>query len=168
MTRAAVSAGSNLGQSEQILERALDELAATAGLTELARSPYYLTAPVGYTAQPWFVNACALLQCELEPYDLLARVQDLELSYGRERSFKNAPRTLDLDIIAISGVQMQEERLILPHPRAAERAFVLVPLNDIAPDLTLQQGGPTVAQLLKALPPEELNGVKRIERRDRS
>lgn len=133
-------------------------LAATAArLTTLgrilARSSLYSTAPVGFQNQPRFVNAVVALDTELSPRELLDNLLVIELDFGRDRtgSPANGPRTLDLDILFYGDLVLSESGLDLPHPRLAERAFVLVPLHEIAPDLRDPRSQKTVAELLAAL-----------------
>ncbi len=101
-------------------------------------SSFYRTAPIDATG-PDYVNAVAELRTGLGPYELLAALQELEQAAGRERSYRNAPRTLDLDVLRYGELQQDDPRLTLPHPRMHERAFVLVPLAEIAPGLVSQQ-----------------------------
>ncbi len=129
--------GSNLAQPEQQVRSALQAVAALPDTELLAASSLYLTAPVGYADQPDFINAVCLIQTALEAEALLAALQRIEQVFGRERSFRNAPRTLDLDIIDYAGRVSTDEHLILPHPRAHLRSFVMQPLAEIAPDFQL-------------------------------
>lgn len=133
-----IGLGSNLDAPERHVRRALAELAALPASRLLAGSHLYRTAPQGGPAgQPDFCNACAALACELAPLALLDRLQALEAAHGRVRDVRWGPRTLDLDMLAYDDLRMTHERLRLPHPRAAQRGFVLVPLADIAPALEL-------------------------------
>lgn len=137
MAQVIIALGSNLAEPEQQLRRALAALAATDGVSLVSVSSFYRTAPVGYLAQPDFVNAVALLQTDQSPQAVLRLLQRIEMQAGRERHFRNAPRTLDLDIIDYEGQILDEADLQLPHPRAWERGFVMVPLAEIAPDFCL-------------------------------
>ncbi len=128
-----ISAGSNLGDRKANLDFALKEL-DRAG-TVLQVSSYFETEPVGYRDQPWFLNLAIELETRLPPLELLRFLLDVESSRGRKRSFPNAPRTLDLDILFYGDVIFREESLVIPHPRLSERKFVLQPLAQIAPDL---------------------------------
>jgi 2-amino-4-hydroxy-6-hydroxymethyldihydropteridine diphosphokinase len=114
-----------------------------------SRSSLYSTAPVGFAAQPRFVNAVVALETELEPRELLARLLAIEQEFGRDRSagIANGPRTLDLDILLFGGLKISEPGLEIPHPRLPERAFVLVPLNEIAPQIVVPGCGKTVGKL---------------------
>lgn len=155
---AYVALGSNIDSPhEQVLTavRELDELANTR---VVARSALYRTAPVGYLDQPDFVNAVAKIATSLNPFDLLNALLEIERAHGRSREFKNAPRTLDLDLLLYEDLVLEEPGLTLPHPRLHERAFVLVPLNDIAPTLKIPGRG-SVAQLLAALPDTGLEKI---------
>ena len=147
---AVIALGSNLSQPAQQIQAALDELAALPACRLLQASSLYLSAPVGYTDQPDFINAVCLLATDLPPHDLLAALHDIESRFGRERSFRNAPRTLDLDIIDFDGRILSEEHLTLPHPRAHERSFVMLPLAEVAPDYHLPGYG-RAAELAAAL-----------------
>jgi 2-amino-4-hydroxy-6-hydroxymethyldihydropteridine diphosphokinase len=118
-----------------------------------ARSSLYSTEPVGFAEQPRFLNAVVALETHLAPRVLLAALLDLELEFGRDRAqgFANGPRTLDLDILLFGDMVLREHDLDIPHPRMAERAFVLVPLDEIAPDLREPRSGCTVGELLDKL-----------------
>lgn len=155
---AYVALGSNIDSPhEQVLTavRELDELANTR---VVARSALYRTAPVGYLDQPDFVNAVAKIATSLNPLDLLNALLEIERAHGRSREFKNAPRTLDLDLLLYEDLVLEGPGLTLPHPRLHERAFVLVPLNDITPTLKIPGRG-SVAQLLAALPDADLEKI---------
>jgi 2-amino-4-hydroxy-6-hydroxymethyldihydropteridine diphosphokinase len=118
----------------------------------VCRSSLYSTNPVGFAAQPRFMNAVVGLETELEPKELLSGLLAIEKEFGRDRAvgIRNGPRTLDLDILLFGDLVIGELGLEIPHPRLADRAFVLVPLNEIAPDVVVPHAG-TVAQLLKGL-----------------
>lgn len=151
--RAYVALGANLGDPVATVRAALDALSGIAGARVIAVSSLYRTAPVGLKHQPDFINAVAAL--ELDPAVLpaptfLTRLFDIEAAFGRVRSTRNAPRTLDLDLLLFGDERWATDRLELPHPRLHERAFVLVPLAEIAPDLTLPGRG-RVADLLPAV-----------------
>ncbi len=150
MTLAYVALGSNLGNPRQQLLDALDELAGLPLTRLLQRSPLYSTPPWGVLQQPPFINAAAELDTALSPHALLDALLAIEQRAGRVRAERNGPRTLDLDLLHVDGVQLHDARLTLPHPRMAERAFVLLPLRDIAPTLRLPGQG-VVAELLSRL-----------------
>lgn len=152
MKTAVIAFGSNLEQPEQQVARAIDAVATLPEIVVLTASPLYVSAPVGYTDQPDFVNAVALVQtapdCSAE--QLLAALHGIEAQFGRVRSFRNAPRTLDLDLVDFNGEQRKTDKLTLPHPRAHERAFVMRPLTDVAPDYVVGGHG-CAAELAAAL-----------------
>ena len=135
---AYVALGSNLGDSKAIVLAAIKELGESPGLCLAAQSPLFTSKPHEATGGD-YVNAVVALECSLNPVELLDLTQEIEQSHGRERSFVNAPRTLDLDLILFGDAQIQSPRLVLPHPRWAERAFVLKPLSTIAPHLVSEE-----------------------------
>ena len=139
-TRAAyIGLGANLGDPQNTLQAAAAALAALPGVQHSVLSPFYRSAPVQATG-PDFVNAVARLDTTLTPLDILDALQAIEQQHHRLRPYRNAPRTLDLDLLLIEGVTLNSERLMVPHPRMHERAFVLQPLADLAPELRLAQG----------------------------
>ena len=135
MTLAYVGIGSNLQDPRAQVLAALEELDRLPHTRVVKRSSLYRSAPVGHAAQPDFVNAVAQLETGLPAERLLAELQEVEARHGRERSFANAPRTLDLDLLLYGNATLALPGLTLPHPRMHERAFVLKPLLEIAPDL---------------------------------
>lgn len=132
--RAYVAIGANLGDARAAVRQAMDDLAALPGTRVGARSSLYRSAPVDAQG-PDFINAVVELETELDPTALLAELQRLESGAGRQRPYRNAPRTLDLDLLRHGDVVIDTAVLTLPHPRLAERAFVLLPLAEIAPEL---------------------------------
>jgi 2-amino-4-hydroxy-6-hydroxymethyldihydropteridine diphosphokinase len=137
VTVAYVGLGSNLADPARQVETALQELDSLPHTRLVKRSSLYRTKPVGYADQPDFINAVAELETGLPAERLLDELQALEVRHGRERSFPNAPRTLDLDLLLFGKLALRTDRLTVPHPRMKERAFVLDPLREIAPDLEL-------------------------------
>lgn len=133
MKNAYVSAGSNLGDREDNLRFALSCLEREDAVKKI--SPCFETEPIGYEHQPWFLNIAIEIETSRTPLELLDLCQSIEESCGRVRTFPNAPRTLDLDILLYGGEVIRDERLIIPHPRLQERRFVLEPLSRIAPNL---------------------------------
>jgi 2-amino-4-hydroxy-6-hydroxymethyldihydropteridine diphosphokinase len=158
MTLAYVALGSNLGNPRQQLLDAMDALAKLPGTRLLQRSPLYRTPPWGVLEQPPFINAAVELDTALSPHALLEALLAIEQRAGRVRGERNGPRTLDLDLLHVDGVRLDDPQLTLPHPRMAERAFVLLPLCDIAPTLR-PYGQASVAELLARL---DLAGCERV------
>lgn len=152
----AIALGSNLGDSLTTLETALQKLHATPGISVTARSSWYQTAPVG-PPQPDYLNGCALLETTLTPTQLLGTLLATEAQFGRVRLERNAPRTLDLDLILFGNRILETPDLQLPHPRMRDRAFVLVPLAEIAPNWRDPVSGKTIVQLLQTV---DCSGVK--------
>jgi 2-amino-4-hydroxy-6-hydroxymethyldihydropteridine diphosphokinase len=137
VTIAYVGLGSNLQDPVRQVEAAFEELDRLPRTRVVKRSSLYRTAPVGYADQPEFINAVVQLDTGLAAEQLLDELQGLEARHGRERSFPNAPRILDLDLLLFGDLVLRTERLTVPHPRMRERAFVLEPLREIAPHLEL-------------------------------
>jgi 2-amino-4-hydroxy-6-hydroxymethyldihydropteridine diphosphokinase len=159
VTEAYIALGSNLGNARGHVLGAFDALARLPGTQLLAHSPLYLTPPWGMLEQPPFVNAVARVGTTLSPHALLDALLAIERAAGRVRDGERwGPRTLDLDILHMDGVALDDDRLSLPHPRIRERAFVLLPLNDLAPELELPGQG-RVADLLAAL---DTAGLERL------
>ncbi|MDD4882208.1 MAG: 2-amino-4-hydroxy-6-hydroxymethyldihydropteridine diphosphokinase [Gallionellaceae bacterium] len=144
---AFVALGANLDDPVRQVESAMNELAALAGTRLLGRSGLYASAPSGYADQPDYVNAVAKLDTSLSPRELLDQLLEIERQHGRERTFRNSPRTLDLDILLYDDLELDESGLHVPHPRMHERAFVLLPLAEIDPDAVLPGRGPVVDAL---------------------
>ncbi len=155
---AYIALGANLGDPAAQVEAACGELARLPETRLAARSALYLSKPAGYIDQPDFINAVAQVQTRLSPRALMAALLDIEARHGRDRAFKNAPRTLDLDLLLYDGLVMHEPGLTLPHPRMAERPFVIAPLAEIAPDV-LVPGCGRAADCLAGL---SLDGVERL------
>ena len=149
--RVFVGLGANLGDAQGTVCKALEDLAHLPKTTVVASSSLYRSSPV-QAQGPDFINAVAELRTLLSPHDLLRRLLALETAHGRQRPFHHAPRTLDLDLLMVGSHQVISNELTLPHPRLHQRAFVLLPLLELAPDLVhpvlgaLQQQLPAVAQ----------------------
>ncbi|MGN2392641.1 2-amino-4-hydroxy-6-hydroxymethyldihydropteridine diphosphokinase [Pelomicrobium sp. G1] len=158
MARAFVALGSNLLRPDRQVMAAIRELSELPGLAVLRRSSLYRTAPVGYADQPEFINAVAEVETSLKPRELMAALLSIERLHGRQRSFPNAPRTLDLDLLLYEDLCLSEPGLTVPHPRLPERAFVLVPLAEIAPELEIPGHG-RVRELAQRLSHE---GIERL------
>ena len=139
---AFVGLGSNLRQPVQRLRRAFSDLDSLSATRLVRRSPLYGSAPLGPPGQPDYVNAVAMLQTSLGAHALLDALQAIERRHGRERGERWGPRTLDLDLLLYGNEQLDTPRLQVPHPQMHRRAFVLVPLRDLVPDLELPGLGP--------------------------
>lgn len=144
LATAYIALGANLGALRATLEAALTELAAWPGIRVLAVSSAWHSAPVGCEG-PDYLNAVAAVETTLAPLPLLDALQAIEQRHGRERPYVNAPRTLDLDLLLYNDQQIRTERLTVPHPRLHERAFVVLPLLELAPGLVLPGLGPLSA-----------------------
>jgi 2-amino-4-hydroxy-6-hydroxymethyldihydropteridine diphosphokinase len=163
--RAVLAIGSNLGDRRTNLQGAVDSLSDTPEVWVTAVSPVYETTPLDCPPEAKdYLNAVVLLDTTLSAATLLDRALAIEAAYGREREIEaahNAPRTLDVDLIVVGDRTADDERLVLPHPRAAERAFVLAPWHDVEPDAAIPGAGP-VADLL------DKTGRDGVTRRDDS
>jgi 2-amino-4-hydroxy-6-hydroxymethyldihydropteridine diphosphokinase len=146
--RSAIALGSNLGDSLAILAAALQNLAQTPGIAIEAQSSWYSTKAVG-PPQPDYLNGCAILQVKILPQALLATLLAIEQQFGRVRQEHWGPRTLDLDLLLYDNLIVDQPNLQIPHPRMRERAFVLVPLAEIAPNWIEPISGQTIEALLQ-------------------
>jgi 2-amino-4-hydroxy-6-hydroxymethyldihydropteridine diphosphokinase len=149
------SLGSNIGDREANLRAALERLAAPR-VRVLRVSPIYETEPVDYTDQRWFLNLVVEAETTLFPMQLLARIGKIERELGRVRTVPKGPRTIDIDILLYGKAVVQCAALQIPHPRMAERRFVLAPLADLAPDLRHPLTHLTVRQMLDQAPGEKI------------
>jgi 2-amino-4-hydroxy-6-hydroxymethyldihydropteridine diphosphokinase len=145
-----IALGSNLGESYLILEKAIESLGQIAEISLLKRSQWYKTPPLG-PVQPDYLNGCVLCKVRLSPQNLLNKLLTLEAQFGRVRLERWGPRTLDLDIIFYGDRRLCTPTLEIPHPRFAERAFVLVPLAEIAPTWIDPVSQKTVQSLREAV-----------------
>jgi 2-amino-4-hydroxy-6-hydroxymethyldihydropteridine diphosphokinase len=151
IVRALVGLGGNLGEVRERLDAAVAALDASPGVAVVARSRFYRTAPWGHVAQPDFVNAAIAVETSLPALDLLDALLATERAFGRVRDGERwGPRTIDLDLLAYGDEMIDSDRLSVPHPRIAERAFVLLPLADIAVDTVLPGVG-RVGELLSKI-----------------
>ncbi|MEE8423951.1 MAG: 2-amino-4-hydroxy-6-hydroxymethyldihydropteridine diphosphokinase [Thermodesulfobacteriota bacterium] len=132
MAEAFIGIGSNLGNKRGNCMNALDALDAKAEISLLKASSLYYTEPYGDIKQDWFVNSVAKVETELNPFDLLQLLKTIESEFGRARNIKGGPRTLDLDMLFYDNLVLSQDRLTIPHPLSHERAFVLIPLMEIA------------------------------------
>ncbi len=155
--RAYLGLGGNIGDPAAKMAAALRRLDGRDDTAVVAVSRLYRTPPWGKTDQPDFVNACAAVETDLAPRDLLERCLTTERLFGRERRERWGPRTLDLDVLDYAASPYEDDALTLPHPRVTERAFVLVPLADIGPDLAF--GGRPVADWIAAIEPEGIQSA---------
>jgi 2-amino-4-hydroxy-6-hydroxymethyldihydropteridine diphosphokinase len=158
--RTVLSLGSNMGDRLGNLQEAVDAMFDAPGLDFVAMSPVYETAPVGGPDQPDFLNIVVLADTRLTPETLLERVLGIEDAMDRVRTVRWGPRTLDIDIVRFGDLSTDDPALTLPHPRAHERAFVLVPWSDIEPDASLPGHG-AVADLAASTASGENAGVRR-------
>lgn len=146
-----VALGSNLGDREANLRSAVAGM-RSRGIEVLRSASVYTTEPVGFHDQPEFLNTVVEVSTSLEPDDLMRTCLEIEAALGRERGVPDGPRTADIDIILSGDRVVETERVTIPHPRYAERRFVLEPLAEIAPDAVDPTRGETVAQILAGLP----------------
>ena len=145
--KAFVGLGANLGEPKDQVRRAIAALAAIPKTRVLAASSLYRSAPVGVGEQPDFINAVAAIETGLKARTLLDELLEIEARFGRRRDSPGSPRTLDLDLLLYGNSVIAEPGLVVPHPRMHERAFVLAPLTEIAPDVVVPGKGPVAALL---------------------
>lgn len=160
---AFIGMGSNLDEPCSQLQQAFAELDNLPGTCLVAQSSLYRSTPVGYLDQPDFVNAVAKIETSLTPQALLQALLQIELRHGRERTFRNAPRTLDLDILLYDNVQLHEHGLTIPHPQMHLRAFVLQPLLEIEPDCHIPAAG-RAEQALQSCQGQALERLQHVEK----
>ena len=157
MNAAYLGLGSNIGDKAATLAEAVARLAVTPGIRITARSADYRTPPWGDTDQDWFLNAAIGIETSLTPHELLEAGLAIEAAMGRVRERRWGPRVIDIDVLSYEGAAISDERLILPHRFVRERAFVLVPLAEIAPALRI--GPETVTEALAKL---DASGIERV------
>lgn len=154
--RAFVGVGSNLNHPLQQVRRAFDALGRLPGTSLVARSALYRSAPMGPADQPHYINAVACLETAASPLALLGELQAIERRHGRVRGNERwGPRTLDLDLLLYASLEINDAQLRVPHPGLHERAFVLYPLHDIAPEIEIPGRG-TLAEVLRSVPEDDL------------
>ena len=157
---AAIALGSNLGESIATVENALQTISETTGISLTKNSSWYKTKPVGGPPQPDYVNGCALVKTKLDPHQLLETILGIEQQFGRVRKEHWGARTLDLDLILYNDIVLDTPNLQVPHPRMRERAFVLIPLAEIAPNWIEPVTGKTITQLRDEI---DCSGVVQVE-----
>jgi 2-amino-4-hydroxy-6-hydroxymethyldihydropteridine diphosphokinase len=150
LTTAYLSLGSNLGDRTANLRQALEYL-ATAGGEVVRRSSIYETEPQELREQPWFLNQVVEIRTTLSPPELLACIREIERELGRQRAIAKGPRTIDIDILIYGDAIVDTPELQIPHPRLAERRFVLQPLAELAPDLQHPKTSRTVSEMLATI-----------------
>ena len=153
-TLAYIGLGANLGDARQTIAAAINKLSHSSGILMLKQAPLYSSDPVDAQG-PVFINTVVAIDTTLEPLPLLDLLQAIEQEHGRERPYRNAPRTLDLDLLLYGTLKIETPRLSVPHPRMHQRAFVLRPLQDLAPNLQLLQG--SFSSLLAACQEQKLD-----------
>lgn len=166
MNKAFLALGTNIEPRMNYLNHALAELGESKYIFIQRKSRIYETAPVGYTDQADFLNMVVEIDTTLSSIELLDACQQIEKKLGRKRDIRFGPRTIDLDILLYNHENSKTERLIIPHPRMQERAFVLIPLNDIAPNLIIPSIEKRVADLINELQDSDKKDVKIWTRKD--
>lgn len=151
---ATIGLGSNVGDRPAQIDEAIRRLTADGAIRLVARSRLYRSAPWGVTDQEWFANACITIRTNLSPRALLQRCQAVENDMGRVRTRRWGPRNIDVDILTYRDCEIRESDLIIPHPLIGERAFVLMPLKEVAPDIKI--GGASLDALLSKLDGREV------------
>ena len=153
-----IGLGGNVGDVEASMLKALDLLSANPAISLEAKSSLYKTPPWGDENQDWFLNACASLRTNLTPHDLLSVIKDIEKELKRKKTRHWGPRTIDLDILLFGERILSSEKLQIPHPRMAQRGFVLLPLGEIAPGIAIN--GETIEALLEQLDTSDIKRIK--------
>ena len=155
MNTAYISLGSNMGDRESYLEKAINILGSHGKIEVTKRSSMYETDPVGFTEQDQFLNMVIEIRTSLSPETLLHQCLQVEIDLGREREFKWGPRIIDLDILLFNHETIEAENLLIPHPRMQERAFVLIPLLEVAPSIEHPSFNAPLAEFLDEIPDKE-------------
>ena len=158
MNRAYLGLGTNMGDRLDYLNKTCDLLSQNENIISLKKSNLYETKAWGYTEQADFLNMCVEIETNLAPYDLLSLCQEIENKLDRVRVIRWGPRTIDIDVLFYNDVVSTEEKLLIPHPRIKERAFVLVPLMDLNKELSIE--GKTIEYHLSNLTDDEKDEVK--------
>jgi 2-amino-4-hydroxy-6-hydroxymethyldihydropteridine diphosphokinase len=152
MKKVYISMGSNIGNKKENLDRAVEILKEKLKITRI--SSYYETEPVGYKEQDWFINIVLEALTDISPHELLEFCQGIEKEMKRVKTIRFGPRIIDVDILLYEGFESDEEELTIPHPRMKERAFVMHPLHEIAPELII--GGESIGEIIKNLKGEQI------------
>lgn len=158
MPKAYLGLGGNIGNPKKNIQEALKLLEGFNALKVTKLSSYYETAPVGYEKQPWFVNVVAEIDTILKPYELLTLCNTVEYELKRVRLIRWGPRTIDIDILLYEGYESKDSMLTVPHPRMCERAFVIVPLMEIAPDLHIN--GQDIKDIANSIQNQEIRKLE--------
>lgn len=159
MNNAYIALGTNIEPRSTYIQKALGELVIHKDIQLIKESSIYETAPVGYLDQAHFLNLVIEVKTSLSAFELLKTCQAIETKLGRERNVRFGPRTIDLDILLYNDENINTKTLTIPHPRMHERAFVLVPLDEIAPAVRIPTHNKSVSQMLSNLSKEELADV---------
>lgn len=154
MPRAYLGLGGNIGKPKENIKEALVLLQSHQNVKVLKSSSYYETAPVGYEQQAWFLNIAVEIETELSPYELLKLCNEVEQQLRRERVIRWGPRTIDIDILLYEGFESDEDKLTIPHPRMTQRAFVIIPMLEIAPNLHIK--GQSIEEIAENLNNQEI------------
>ena len=162
MSQVYIALGTNIEPRKQYLEDALKLLSEHKDITILKVSSIYETDPVGYMNQADFLNMVIEVKTELLAEDFLDYCQAIEKRLGRKRGIRYGPRTIDLDLLVYKHKKIETDRLTIPHPRMHERAFVLVPLQEIAPDLSIVGVDKSLNELIKNIDPATIKGVRKL------
>lgn len=153
--RSFIGIGSNIGDKIENCIMAIDMIDKINGCSVIKRSSFYRTEPVGFKDQNWFVNCVIMIDTVFSPFVLLQKLQEIEDIMGRERRIKWGPRIIDLDILIFDGLIIRDKILTIPHPLMHKRRFVLVPMNQLAPDLVHPIFNKTIRELLSNIPDNE-------------
>lgn len=157
MNKVYLSLGSNMGDKIQHLKDAVSIIKEYDRVSNVMVSSFYETAPVGYLDQDLFVNIALSLDTEMEPYEMLSLCQHVEEELKRKRIIRWGPRTIDVDILLFNDIISNDEKLTIPHPRMKERAFVIVPLYEIANDISID--GDSIESIYQALDKEDIRKI---------
>lgn len=157
MSKAYLGLGSNIGDTKENIDNAIDMLRNHEKVEVTKISSYYETEPVGYEDQDWFLNVVLEIDTTLKPYELLELCNLIEEKLKRKRIIRWGPRTIDVDILLYEGFESNDEKLTLPHPRMTERAFVIIPLNEITSEIKINDR--SISEILKSLDGEEIRKI---------